>query len=244
VYSWFDPLTLVRAVDLLRSRRPDVRLLFLGMRHPNPDIPEMSMSHELRALSARLGLTDKHVFFNEAWVPYEARQNWLLDADCGVTTHFDHVEATFAFRTRVLDYLWAGLPIVTTDGDSFASLVRAEGLGVVVPAEDPDALADALERVLYDAEFAGRCRERIAAVRDRFTWPAVLAPLVEFCRDPRPAADREPSAALAAPPRPRVAQRLRADAALARRYLSEGGPVEVARRATGRLLRLARGRRR
>jgi len=243
VYSWFDPLTLVRAVDQLRSRRPDVRLLFLGMRHPNPDIPEMGMSHDLRALSARLGLTDKHVFFNETWVPYEARQNWLLDADCGVTTHFEHVETTFAFRTRVLDYLWADLPIVTTDGDSFASLVRAEGLGVVVPAEDPDALAAALERVLYDAEFADGCRARIAAVRDRFTWPAVLAPLVEFCRDPRPAADRQPSAAVPARPRPRVGQRLRADAALARRYLSDGGPVEVARRATGRLLRLARGRR-
>ena len=44
VYNWFDPLTLIRAVDQLRARRPDVRLVFLGMRHPNPDIPEMRMA--------------------------------------------------------------------------------------------------------------------------------------------------------------------------------------------------------
>jgi glycosyltransferase involved in cell wall biosynthesis len=241
VYSWFDPLTLVLAVDRLRERHEDVRLLFLGMRHPNPEQPEMGIARDLRALSGRLGLTDKHVFFNETWVPYEERQNWLLDADCGVTTHFDHVETTFAFRTRVLDYLWAGLPIVTTDGDAFAELVRAEGLGVVVPASDEGALADALERVLYDDAFAERCRQRIGAVRDRFTWSQVLAPLVGFCRDPRPATDRLPSALPARPRRP-AGQRLRADLTIAREYLSGGGPGEVARRAAGRLRRLARER--
>jgi glycosyltransferase involved in cell wall biosynthesis len=239
VYSWFDPLTLVRAVDRLREGHDDVRLLFLGMRHPNPDIPEMGMAHDLRALAGRLGLTDKHVFFNETWVPYEDRQNWLLDADCGVTTHFEHVETTFAFRTRVLDYLWAGLPIITTDGDSFAELVRAEGLGVVVPASCPEALADALERVLYDPAFADACRTRIAAVRERFTWAAVLTPLVDFCRDPRPAADRLPAALddVTRPRRP-LTERLRADAELARTYFADGGLREVARRATGRLTRL------
>jgi len=243
VYSWFDPLTLVHAVHRLTGRHGDLRLIFQGMRHPNPDIPEMGIAHDLRALSAGLGLTDKHVFFNETWVPYDQRQNWLLDADCGVTTHFEHVETTFAFRTRVLDYLWAGLPIVTTDGDSFADLVRAEGLGLVVPAQDPDALADALERVLYDGEFAASCRRRVEAVRDRFTWPAVLEPLVRFCRDPRPAADRTSPASVAAVARRSrgsVPERLRADLDAARQYLSDGGMTEVARRAAGRIRRLAR----
>ena len=237
VYSWFDPLTLVRAVQRLAERHDDVRLVFQGMRHPNPDIPQMGIALDVRELAGRLGMTDKFVFFNEAWVPYDQRHNWLLDADCGVTTHFEHVETTFAFRTRVLDYLWAGLPIVTTDGDSFADLVRAEGLGVVVPAEDPDALADALALVLYDREFAAKCRQRIEAIRDQFTWPKVLAPLVEFCREPRRAADWG-----AAPPPPRrpLGERLRGDLALTRRYLADGGVAEVARRAAGRIGRLAR----
>ena len=44
VYNWFDPLTLVRAVHGLRERIPNLRLYFLGLRHPNPDIPEMRMA--------------------------------------------------------------------------------------------------------------------------------------------------------------------------------------------------------
>ncbi|MBB5155140.1 GT2 family glycosyltransferase/glycosyltransferase involved in cell wall biosynthesis [Saccharopolyspora phatthalungensis] len=240
VYSWFDPLTLLHAMHRLSQQHNDVRLFFLGMKHPNPDVPEMDMAERTRGLARRLGLTDKFVFFNETWVPYGERQNYLLDADCGVTTHFEHVETTFAFRTRVLDYLWSGLPVVTTDGDSFADLVRAQGIGVVVPAEDPDALAAALEKALYDEEFAAECRRRIAPVRERFAWESVLAPLTEFCRDPRPAADRlDASAPLVRSPRLNRADTVRRDISLLREYLDAGGPLEVAKRATGRLRRLA-----
>ncbi|HEX2118535.1 MAG TPA: glycosyltransferase, partial [Acidimicrobiales bacterium] len=112
IYNWFDPITLLHAVDRLRQRRPDVRLFFLGLKHPNPDVPQMRMAVAARSLSDALGLTDKHVFFNEGWVAYEDRQNYLLEADIGVSTHLHHVETAFSFRTRILDYLWAGLPIV------------------------------------------------------------------------------------------------------------------------------------
>jgi GT2 family glycosyltransferase/glycosyltransferase involved in cell wall biosynthesis len=243
VYSWFDPLTLIRAIGELSVDRPDLRLVFLGMKHPNPEVPDMDIGARTRSLADRLDLAGRHVFFNEGWVPYADRQNWLLDADCGVTTHFEHVETTFAFRTRVLDYLWSKLPIVTTDGDSFADLVRTERLGVVVPPNDPKALAAALERVLYDEEFAEGCRKRIAVVRERFTWEKVLAPLVEYCRQPHPAADRLPGSGPLVRNDPLGAGGvLRRDVRLMKEYLTTGGPTEVARRATGRLRRLAGGR--
>jgi GT2 family glycosyltransferase/glycosyltransferase involved in cell wall biosynthesis len=241
VYSWFDPLTLLHAVHMVCAERDDLRLVFLGMRHPNPDVPEMDIASQTRRLADTLGLAGKQVFFNETWVPYAQRQNWLLDANAGVTTHFEHVETTFAFRTRVLDYLWAGLPIVTTDGDAFAELVGTEQLGVVVPAQDPAALAAALHRVLYDDAFAAACRDRIATVAQRYTWEAVLAPLSEFCRHPRPAPDRLHGATVSAPSRPAgMAGALRRDAGLAREYLAAGGPGELARRVGGRLRRLTR----
>jgi GT2 family glycosyltransferase/glycosyltransferase involved in cell wall biosynthesis len=244
IYNWFDPLTLMHAMDRLRHKRSDVKLLFLGMKHPNPDVGEMDMSMRTRALAAKLDLTGRTVFFNETWVKYDQRQNWLLDADCGVTTHYEHVETTFAFRTRVLDYLWSGLPIVSTAGDAFADLVEREGLGVVVPSEDPDALAAALEKVLYDTEFAAACRLRIEAVRERFTWETVLAPLVEFCRNPRPAADRLTGAGPLVMTKPLGAlETVRRDWGLVKEYLNAGGPAELAKRAGGRLRRvLGQGR--
>ena len=249
IYNWFDPLTLLHAVDRLRHRRPDVRLFFLGLKHPNPDVPEMRMAVTARALSDALGLTDKHVFFNEGWVAYEDRQNYLLEADIGVSTHLDHVETAFSFRTRILDYLWAGLPIVATGGDTFANLIESRGLGLTVPAGDVEALEEALFRLLDDEALIAGCRARLAEIVPDHAWTRVLAPLVEFCRAPRRAADLaapvgyENMSELAEAVTPRL--RLRNDVMLAREYFRAGGPVEVARRATKRLLRygVAVGRR-
>jgi GT2 family glycosyltransferase/glycosyltransferase involved in cell wall biosynthesis len=190
IYNWFDPQTLIRAVATLAKTRPNVRLFFLGVKHPNPDVPEMAAVSEARVLAGHLGVDNVNVFFNESWVPYEERQNYLLEADLGVSTHFQHVETTFSFRTRILDYLWAGLPIVSTEGDSFGDLVEKESLGGVVPERDEAALVAVLERVLFDPEAAAEARANVARVRDDFTWEKVLAPLVEFCRNPIHAADR------------------------------------------------------
>lgn len=189
VYNWFDPLTLVRAIDRIRDAHDDVRLFFLGMKHPNPDVPDMAIAWQTRQLADDLGLTGKHVFFNDGWVAYDDRQNYLLDADVGVSTHFEHVETTFSFRTRILDYLWAGLPVVATSGDSFGTLIAAEGLGAAVEERDVDGLTSALTGLLYDAATAQRARDNVTRVRERFTWPRALAPLVEFCAQPHRSAD-------------------------------------------------------
>jgi len=248
IYNWLDPVTLVRAVDRLRLRRPGVRLYFLGLRHPNPEVLEMRMAVETRDLADRLGLTGTHVFFNEGWVAYDDRHNYLLEADVGVSTHLDHLETAYSFRTRILDYIWAALPVVATAGDAFAELIDREVLGVTVPAGDVDALEEALFRVLDDREFSAMCRKNLAGVRGRFAWSTVLAPLVEFCRAPRRApdlVDPEMAAALgaantAADPRQHG---FRGDVAIAVAYLREGGLQLVATRAKSRIGHRLAGRR-
>ncbi|WP_307793726.1 glycosyltransferase [Actinotalea soli] len=240
IYNWFDPLTLLRAVDRLRERHDDVRLYFLGLKHPNPGVPAMRMGWETKQLAEELGLVGTHVFFNEGWVPYAERADYLLDADVGVSTHFQHVETAFSFRTRILDYLWASLPIVATEGDTFGDLIALRGLGRAVPAEDVDALVEALEQMLYDEEAAGAARENVRGFAVEYHWSRALMPLIEFCRLPRRAADLEyhlgRPEVTAQPYRAR--QGLRADIALARDYLAAGGPREVARRMTGRVRRI------
>ena len=189
IYNWFDPLTLVRAVASLSAGHPDLRLFFLGVKHPNPNVPEMEVSFRTRELASELGLLNTVVFFNDGWVPYADRSNYLLDADVGVSTHFDHLETSFSFRTRILDYLWAGLPIVSTDGDTFASIIRDNDLGCVVPPEDVPSLAQALETVLYSANVRSRVKNNVEAFAQTMKWSIVLRPLVAFCLDPKRAAD-------------------------------------------------------
>jgi len=189
VYNWFDPITLLHAVDRLRKRVPELRLYFMGLRHPNPGVPAMQMAVRTQRLAEELELVGTHVFFNEDWVEYDTRQNYLLEADIGVSTHLDHVETAFSFRTRILDYLWASLPIVATRGDSFAEVIEQRKLGITVEPNDVEALEAALHALLTDEELAASCRAAIAEHVAEFRWSKALEPIVEFCRNPRRAPD-------------------------------------------------------
>jgi glycosyltransferase involved in cell wall biosynthesis len=252
IYNWFDPATLIRAVDLVRTKVPEVRLYFMGMRHPNPDVPEMRIAVEAVALAAELGLTGRHVFFNDDWVPYADRQNYLLDADIGVSTHFTHVETAYSFRTRVLDYFWAGLPVVCTEGDALSLVVHEREVGLTVPPEDPEALADALHRLLTDDELNASCRRNLTAVRADFSWKRALDPLLAFCRravrspDQRDRRVARPSRAPSMLKAPVSAppwrwHGLRHDLGVARAMVEQGGLRQLGRQLGVRARRLVRG---
>ncbi len=189
IWAWLDAPAAIRAIALLRERRPRVRLVFMGA----STLPAARRSAgEARELAGRLGLLDTHVFFNDEWVAYERRADWLMEADCVLSAQADHLETRFAFRTRLLDAIWAGLPIVCTGGDDLAEQVERDGLGAVAAPGSPESIAAALEQVLS----AGRdsFAARLAAAAPRYAWPTVAAPLVEWVTtgEPVPPRSRAP----------------------------------------------------
>ena len=181
------------------------------------------------------------MFFNEEWVAYEDRPKYLLESDVAISLHIEHIEAAYSFRTRILDYMWAGLPIVATRGDTFADLIARRGLGAVVPGGDVDAVADALLALLSDEAARQECRARATEVARSFVWSEVLRPLVRFCAAPRRAADAGrliPWPPVPAPPPPAAASPIPGPLARLEAAYRRGGPSELARAG----LRFARRR--
>ncbi|KAF3362600.1 hypothetical protein PHSC3_000839 [Chlamydiales bacterium STE3] len=176
IWNWFDPLTLIEALHLVLAERQDVYLVFMGIKHPNPTVPEMKMAHAALELAKKLDLFDKHVFFNFDWTPYEERQNFLLDADIGVSTHLNHLETAFSFRTRILDYIWAKLPMVSSEGDYFSELIKEKALGEVVPCQNVQALAHAIQNLLQSENSAG-IKQRLEVLQKEMFWEKIIAPI-------------------------------------------------------------------
>jgi glycosyltransferase involved in cell wall biosynthesis len=187
IYEWFDPELLVRAVARVGADVPTLRLLFLGTRHPVPGVRSAAAS--ARAAAEETGTLDRTVFFHEGWVPYDERGRWLAAADLGVSTHHQHVETEFAFRTRLLDYLWCGLPVVCTRGDDLADRIERAGAGRTVPAGDLDALTGALSEAVRDVQWRREAGRASAALGETFAWDRVVLPLADFCARPHRAAD-------------------------------------------------------
>jgi GT2 family glycosyltransferase/glycosyltransferase involved in cell wall biosynthesis len=202
IYNWLDPVSLVRAVGVAAMRHPEIKLVFLAGSHPNTGIPAMKAAHDVRLAAEREGLLGRHVFFVERWIPYEERGAYLLEADVGVSTHRHHAESTLAFRTRFLDYLWAGLPVLCSSGDALGDLAASRAFGIAVPPEDVQALAEALCSMVSDRSQLRRMSAAARETAEEYTWERTLAPLVEFVRNPIAALDRPREGRKAARTRP------------------------------------------
>jgi glycosyltransferase involved in cell wall biosynthesis len=242
LYNWFDSETLITAVAELVKTRPNVRLFFQGTKHPHPGVPEMEIVSKSRSLAKQLGVLDTAVFFNDSWVDFDERQNYLTEADLGVSTHHSHIETTFSFRTRILDYLWAELPMVVTEGDHFSDLVTKDALGISVPATNVTALRDALEKALFDEQFIRQAKKNIRKTRELYFWDVVLAPLTHFVDTATRSADRGLMLVGGVtqgelPAGAKQPSKLSRDLRLALGHLRNGGVKKVAERVITRLNR-------
>ena len=178
IWGWLDPATPIRAM----ARLEDAHLVFMGIGRPGLELTgQAQFAGHARELAAAEGLEGGRVHFNEGWVPYAERGAWLAEADLGVSAHLDHLEARFSFRTRILDYLWAELPVVTSSGDALGDLVAARGLGEAVEPGDVDGFAAGCRALLDDAERYEAARGRIAELRPELTWAEATRPLVDWC---------------------------------------------------------------
>lgn len=189
LWPWLDPATAVHALARLHANHPRLKLIFPGTIHPNPEVNEMPVRNtEIYSLAEETGLLNKAVFFGE-WVPYADWVNVLLESDIALSLHHDNAETQLAFRSRMLEYIWAGLPMIATEGDATSQLVTDYGLGKVVPYEDVDSVAEAILHMVQNGVTG--YQERLAAAQQELTWERAARPLIQFCQNPQRAADRQ-----------------------------------------------------
>jgi glycosyltransferase involved in cell wall biosynthesis len=184
LWQWLDPLTPIRALAKIAPQNPRVKLLFLGARDPNPNNRAMSMAEQARALAITLGLMNKSVFFYEEWVPYAERHNFLLEASAGISAHPASVETRFAFRTRVLDYLWAALPMLLSSGDDFGDRIEAAGAGLAIAPGDVEGWEHAILRLAQHPALCQQMSLHAQHMALQFGWDKVAASLARYCEAP------------------------------------------------------------
>lgn len=182
IWNWFDAQVLIRAMKLIEKSNPEAKLVFFGIKHPNPNIPTMQEASNAIALSKELGLYNKTVFVKEGWVPYKERLNYLLEADAAVYTAKDSIESEFAHRTRVLDHILTKLPTVATAGDYIADdILVQDGIGLTVKPNDEVELSIAIKEIL-NSKTNTSMRNNIDIKRSTYDWEVTLAPLVDALR--------------------------------------------------------------
>lgn len=183
VYDWYDPMLLLRALENVIAEGWHPRVIFSV--NPNQETTPQKRFAEIREFASRRGWVDRYVFFLP-WFSYEERFHYLRDVDIAVCLHHPSLETDLSLRTRLLDTMNAGIPIVATEGGEGGRILGEAAAGLLVPPGDvtevEKALRFFLESASARADFGDRGRRW---VQENMSWPRSLAPLKAFCNHPR-----------------------------------------------------------
>jgi glycosyltransferase involved in cell wall biosynthesis len=176
IYDWYDPILAIDAVAIARKSIAEVTLTFTT--HPNPSLTPQGKLAEAIEHVKRNGYD--FVRF-EPWVAYEQRAAFYGRFGAALLTFPQSIETDLSMRTRVYDYLWGGLPIVTSSAPGTDELLTRYDAGVIVESSSPEDFARALVRVAGNE----RMREGARRFAGEHQWSRTLQPLVDFIRAPQ-----------------------------------------------------------
>lgn len=190
VYDWYDPELLLAAWPAVTARQPDARLLFFE--NPNPESTPQGAFDRARRRAREMDPDGRSIVFSP-WLPYAARADLYAASDLLVSIASEGLETELAYRTRLLDAAWGGVPAVAVAGGSLARELSAAGAAFEC-GRDAVALADRIAGLLADASGRARSAGAARAFAAARGWKAVTAPLAAWCRSARLDPGRIPAA--------------------------------------------------
>ena len=125
------------------------------------------------------------------WSAYERRHELFDRHALALLTFTQSLETDLSMRTRIYDYLRAGLPVVTSSAPGTDGMLTRYGAGVVIrpsPGQPSGAAAEfarAIVSIVADESRAAAMRAAAEAFVADHQWQRTLAPLAEFCAAPR-----------------------------------------------------------
>jgi glycosyltransferase involved in cell wall biosynthesis len=157
----YNPVLAVRVLAAIKGRFPAAELIMVG-----PDREDGSLA-AARAEAVRLGISGQ-VQFHGA-VPKKDVPDWLNQGDIFLNT--SSIDNT---PVSVLEAMAAGNCIVSSDVGGVPFLLTHRLNAMLVPPDNPAAMASAVESILDDRKLAARLSAKARAAVELFDWDSIL----------------------------------------------------------------------
>ena len=168
----------LRALAQLSDVTPFPTYRIVGQTHPRVlERDGEAYRERLIALTETLGLSSS-VSFDSHYLPGPALRSIVRDADVVLLPYDSRDQVTSGVLTEAVA---AGKPVVSTAFPHAVELLSG-GAGLLVPQRDPEALAQALRRVLTEDGLADQMAATSRGLAASLLWPAVAASYIDLGR--------------------------------------------------------------
>jgi glycosyltransferase involved in cell wall biosynthesis len=126
------------------------------------------------------------------WQPWSEVAQYYGCCDVGLNIDAMHYETLYGTRTRLVEMIAAGLPVITSQGTELSGLLRDLGAGLTFTVGNSNELHDRILRLAADPSLLERLSRAAARVaEEELSFQRTTEPLRDWVRAPTLAPDRE-----------------------------------------------------
>ena len=181
LYPWFNITDLIKAVQELRQQNANLKFVIVGGKNPYNKTRELTKTYQdAVAYCEKEAIMDSLVYFVD-WVDYDDRVNWYHHADAVISINNPGDENMYSWRTRVIDYLWAEVPLLSNGGDPLTEELLDAGYGDRLNSLSSDDIQNSLRQITTKS-FASSQQKAISRLKQRYSVENSTAELAEVIK--------------------------------------------------------------
>lgn len=176
IYPWFDVRNLADAVKEVNKTQP-AKLIVVGAKNPFNKHPDFIARYEefIEYVSTK---EMKQYVIVQDWIDFNDRANWYLDADAVVVFNKEGEENKLAWRTRLVDFMWADLPVLTNGGDPLGEIMLERQAAVKMNSLEAKDIASSIISFLgSDKSKISQLSKNMHSLKADFYWDTVTKKL-------------------------------------------------------------------
>ena len=186
--TWADVVTLYEGLELAMAQHGAIVFVSTGGAIPGHDDRTYERFFRMVEQSPR-----RNRYKLCGWVPTEDVQNYYLESNIALNVDRWSIEGQVGYRTRLLDWILAGLPVVTTDLCELSHELAGHNYVTTFRIGDPQDLSIRLAALAVDcADAITRTAKAREYLRERLDPEVALAPLAKWVANPEAAPDLPP----------------------------------------------------
>jgi glycosyltransferase involved in cell wall biosynthesis len=164
---------LVKAATSILTRFPECRFLIVG---------DGVMKNELLKLSRELGVVDKFIFTGV--VAYDRVPIYINASDvCTAPFIFARNAKIGLSPLKLYEYMACGKPVVASNISGVSDALEASKGGIPVLPENPDALAEAVLKLLENPDLRSKLGSKgLSYVTENYSWYSVAKQVDRVCK--------------------------------------------------------------
>jgi glycosyltransferase involved in cell wall biosynthesis len=177
IYPWFDLRQLIDAIKILNKSVP-ANLVIVGAKNPFNSHPDILRKYDEVIEYIQETKTEDLVVMQD-WIKFDDRADWYLDSDLVVVINKEGEENKLSWRTRLVDFMWANLPVITNAGDPLGETMIEHKAAIRFSGLNSNAIAKDLENVLHDDKKIKNVKERLSLIKSDYYWDVVTKELAD-----------------------------------------------------------------